>query len=107
MKPGRLALLASIAAACLLPFAADSVARPRPAPPPPPPDYDALPQVFLSPSLVQQAAAYRAYINRASSIDAGFQSPASVSAAVTTGAAYEPRQFLRGALAYGAIAAVE
>jgi hypothetical protein len=105
MKTGSMAALAALAVACLLPFAGD--ARPRPEPVAATPDYDALPPVNLSSSLVQQAAAYRAYVNRAAAINAGFTSPETVATAMQTASAYEPRQFLRGALAYAAIAALQ
>lgn len=106
MSPARSALTAALGAACVLAIAWGSDARPRQAPQPPPP-VAALPPVGLAPSLVQQAAAYRGYITRASAINAGFQDANAVQTALRTGAAYEPRQFLRGALAYAAIAAMQ
>ena len=66
-----------------------------------------MPAVQLSPSLVQQAAAYRGYMQRASAIDARFVDAPSVATALRAGAAYEPQQFLRGALAYAALAALQ
>ena len=105
MKMGRFALLAALIAAGLAPFA-DSNAQRR-GRQPPPTSIESMPEVHLSPSLVQQAAAYRAYVARASTINAGFTTPESVNAAVLSGSAYEPRQFLRGALAYAAIAAMQ
>jgi hypothetical protein len=78
-----------------------------PAPPPiavvPPPP----PAVSLSPRVVEQASAYRAYVDKAAAISPGFNDGAEVSRAVQTGAAYEPRQLLRGAIAYGAVAALQ
>lgn len=66
-----------------------------------------MPAVNLSPSLVQQAAAYHGYMQRASAIDAHFVDAPSVASALRAGAAYEPQQFLRGALAYAALAALQ
>jgi hypothetical protein len=57
--------------------------------------------------VIEQAAAYRAYINRAAAISPTFASGGDVAVAVRTGAAYEPQQLLRGAIAYGAVAALQ
>ena len=107
MKTVRLALFAALGAASLLAMGPGSDARPRQPPPPPPPPVDTMPSAGLSPILVQQAAVYHSYMQRASAIDAHFSDPTSVATALRSGAAYEPRQFLRGALAYAAIAAMQ
>jgi hypothetical protein len=63
--------------------------------------------VSLSPRVIEQAAAYRAYVARASAIAPTFANGAEVAEGVRTGAAYEPQQLLRGAIAYGAVAALQ
>lgn len=103
MKSARLffaAALASLLAAC-----ADTPGPVVTAPPPPVASPPA--QVALADSLVQQAAAYRGYVDRAASINAGFTDGTQVASALRVGVAYEPRQFLRGAVAYAAIAALQ
>lgn len=75
--------------------------------PPPPPPPAPVPQVGLSPQVVEMASAYRAYVTRAAAISPGFTGGADVASGVRTGAAYEPQQLLRGAIAYGAIVALQ
>ena len=94
----RTLTLAALAAATLLASCAQS---PPPAPPPPPPS------VSLSPKLIEQASAYRAYISRNSAISPAFTTGLQVSEGVRTGAAYQPEQLVRGAIVYGAIAALQ
>ena len=74
-----------------------------PAPPPPP----AAPSVSLSPRLIEQAAAYRRYMTQAQAIQPGFASGEAIADSLTVGAAYEPGQLVRGAIAYGAVAALQ
>jgi len=78
-------------------------ASPPPPPPPPPP----VPVVSLSPQLVELASAYRGYVGRAGAISPGFTGGLSVAEGVRVGAAYQPQQLLRGAIAYGAVAALQ
>jgi hypothetical protein len=79
-----------------------------PAPPPPPPPVAVvIPPVSLSPKVVELASAYRAYVDRAVAISPGFNDGDSVAQAVKTGASYEPDTLLRGAIAYGAVAALQ
>jgi len=94
----RSVTLTAMAAAALL----ASCAQPPPAAPPAPP-----PSVSLSSKLIEQASAYRAYVARASTISPAFASGQQVSDAVRIGAAYQPDQLLRGAIAYGAVAALQ
>lgn len=94
----RSVTLAALAVAALLASCAEA---PAPAPPPAPPS------VSLSPKLIEQASAYRAYVSRATAISPGFTSGQQVSDAVRAGAAYQPDQLLRGAIAYGAIVALQ
>jgi hypothetical protein len=91
--------LAALSAALLLASCAEP--PPPPAPPPPPP------AISLSPRVIEQASAYRFYVTRASAIAPTFTSGAEVAEGVRTGAAYEPQQLLRGAIAYGAVAALQ
>lgn len=94
----RLLRLAAAAAALLVASCAS---------PPPPPPVAVVPAVSLSPRVVEMASAYRLYMDRATAIAPGFTDGASVATAVRTGAAYEPVQFLSGAIAYGAVAALQ
>ena len=96
IAPALVAL--SVLAACAAPSPPVVIA-----PPPPPP----LPAVSLSPRVIEQASAYRAYVTHAAAISPGFAEAGDVSRAVRTGAAYEPGQLLRGAIAYGAVAALQ
>ena len=83
---------------------ARAAARRRRRRPPPPP----VPPVSLSPKVVEQASAYRAYVDprerpsRRASPTAGRSPRLSKS-----GAAYEPQALLRGAIAYGAVVALQ
>jgi hypothetical protein len=91
--------LSAVLAAC---------AGPKPeAPAPTPPPVAAAPPIALSPRVVEQASAYRAYLSRAGAISPGFSSGSDVAQGLKTGAAYEPGQFLRGAIAYGAVVALQ
>jgi hypothetical protein len=94
------AALAATLAAC------SSPAPPAPAPPPPPP-VAVVPQVNLSPRVIEQASAYRAYVDHAGAISPGFTGGDDVAQGLKTGEAYEPQQLLRGAIAYGAVAALQ
>ena len=65
------------------------------------------PAVALPSRVVQAAAAYEDYVDKASAITAEFPDGATVSSKVRTGAAYEAQQMQRGAAAYGAIVALQ
>ena len=95
--PVRRALGATALAAMLL-----LVACAEPAPPPP-----AIPTISLSPRVIEQASAYRAYVARANTISPGFVDGAAVANSLKTGESYEPQQLLRGAIAYGAVVALQ
>jgi hypothetical protein len=88
--------MAAVLAGCAAP-------APPPAPPPPAP----IPSVSLSPKLLDQASAYRAYVDRASQISPAFTDGANVAASLKAGESYEPQQLLRGAIAYGAVVALQ
>ena len=79
-------------------------APPTAAPPPPPPPPATL---NLAPSVIEEASAYRGYMARASAINPSFMDGLAVRSALNTSAAYEPRQFLRGAIAYVAVVALQ
>jgi hypothetical protein len=85
-------------------LAACSSAPPTIAPPPPPPPP---PAVVLGPKLIEQASAYRYYMDHVTAISPAFQDPDAVAKSLQAGAAYEPTQMLRGAIAYGAVAALQ
>lgn len=91
---------AAIAAAAVLASCAEPPA-PVIAPPPAPP------AVSLSPKVIEQASAYRRYVATASAISPSFADGEAVAHGVRTAAAYEPQQMLRGAIAYGAVVALQ
>jgi hypothetical protein len=73
------------------------------APPPPPP----APSVSLSPKLIELASAYRHYVTGATAIAPAFVDGEAVAASLRTGAQYEPQQLAKGAIAYGAVMALQ
>lgn len=73
-----------------------------PPPPPPPPGPMGLP-----PAMVEDAAAYASWLEKTTAINPAFSSPADVSAALELASSFEPKALLRGAVAYGAIAALQ
>lgn len=75
--------------------------------PKPPPPVAVAPPVSISPKLIEQASAYRAYVKRAGTINPAFASGSDVAQSLKIGAAYEPHQLLKGAIAYGAVAALQ
>lgn len=97
---------AAVLSALVLGASLAGCAQPAPpqmiAPPPPAP-----PSVSLSPRVIEQASAYRAYIARTASISPAFVDGDSVAQGLKTGEAYEPGQLLRGAIAYGAVVALQ
>lgn len=96
------------AAVALTAVLAGCAAPAPPAPPPPPaPVAAAIPPISLSPRVVEMASAYRAYIVHASAISPGFTGAADVAQSLKTGESYEPGQLLRGAMAYGAVVALQ
>ena len=101
----KLLMLSTVGLAVLAP-PLDSLARSRREPaveaPPAPP----APPVGLSDRFVADAAAYQAYIERVSAVSPAFSSGAGVADGLRTSAAYEPRALIRGAVAYGAVAAL-
>jgi len=97
---------AGLAATLALTAILAGCAAPAP-PPPPPPPVAVVPSVNLSARVVEQASAYRAYITRATAISPAFPDGAAVAESLKTGEAYEPTALLRGAIAYGAVVALQ
>ena len=76
-------------------------------PPPPKPAEPPAPAVSLAPSIIEQASAYRYYVDKAAAISPAFVDGQMVAEGLKVAAAYEPKQFLKGAIAYGAIVALQ
>lgn len=89
-------LMAAVLAGCATEEA------PPPAPPAPPP-----PAAAMSPKLIEMASIYSSYVSKALAISPNFTDGQAVAAGLRSGAAYEPEQMTRGAIAYGAIAALQ
>ncbi len=105
LRPAAVLLAAaslSVLAACETPPAAAPETPVAVAPPPPPP-----PAVAIYPRVIEQAAAFESYMNRAGGLTPSFTDGASVSRSLTIAAAYEPRQLATGVVAYGAVAALQ
>lgn len=103
----RAALLSAVAIAAVSVSSCETPApEPAPAPvvvaPPPPPA-----PVSVYPRVVEQAAAFEAYMTRAAGITPSFTDGPSIARSLTIAAAYEPRQLATGAVAYGAVAALQ
>ncbi|HEX5380347.1 MAG TPA: hypothetical protein VFW47_17345, partial [Phenylobacterium sp.] len=96
------AALSAAAATAVLLLAACS-APTKLAPPPPPP----APAITLGPALLEQASAYRYYMTHVAEITPDFQDGTAIARSLQVGEAYEPTQLLRGAIAYGAVAALQ
>src|SRR5688500_12634937 len=99
----RAVTAAAFAAAAVLAAACAETPAPPPAPPPPPP----APTVSLSPRLVEQAAVYRRYMDQAMGITPSFADGGAIASSLEVSAAYEPGQLVRGAIAYGAVVALQ
>lgn len=96
--------IAGLAAALIL--AACSTPAPAP-PPPPPPAPPAPPPLSLSTGLLQNAAVYQAYVDKAAAISPDFKSGADVAQSLKFGDSYDPAQLLRGEIAFAAVAALQ
>jgi hypothetical protein len=106
--PRTLFLLAVVSLIVGVP-AAEGLARsrkPAEAPPPPPPPPPPGP-VGLPDRMIQDAASYDSYMKRTVAISPAFTDAASVSQAMGYTRAYAPKSLIRGAVAYGAIAALQ
>jgi hypothetical protein len=109
--PARALLMITAVSVAVGAPAASSYARPKKepvaeAPPPPPPPPPPGP-VGLPDRLIADAAGYEGVMLRAGATSPGFSSADTVSHALKDGAAYEPKAFVRGAIAYAAIAALK
>ncbi len=111
-KTSRLLVLVAVVLAAGAPGSV-TLARARkpvaaePPPPPPPPAPAPAGPVSLPERMIQQAAAYDSYVHAAVAITPTFTDAASVSQALGQARAYGPRSLIEGAIAYGAIAALE
>ena len=103
VRPMR-AALAALAGALLL---ASCSSAPPPVAAPPPPAPPPAPSIAMAPRLIEMASAYRGYMSRTTGITPAFADGSGVSRSVQTGAAYEPDQMVRGAIAYGAVVALQ
>ncbi len=100
-----LAPAAALAALTLLVAACKTTAPPPPAYTPPPPP--APPPITLAPRLIEEASAWRGYMARVGAITPDFKDGPAIASSLKVAAAYEPRQFQRGAVAYAAILALQ
>jgi hypothetical protein len=115
MKPdqrirGAAAALMTIGAVTIGAVLLSSCSTP-PAPPPavapPPPPAPAPPPVSLSDGLIQDAAVYQTYMTRVTAITPDFKNGDDVAQSLRLGESYDPRQLLRGSIAYAAIVALQ
>ncbi|MBI5941726.1 MAG: hypothetical protein HY859_15020 [Caulobacterales bacterium] len=95
--------LAAFALAAVLAGCGPEKPAPYVPPPPPPPP----PPITLAPRLIEEASAWRGYMARANAISPDFQNGEQIQTSLRTAAAYEPKQFLRGAVAWAAIVALQ
>ncbi|MEO8813257.1 MAG: hypothetical protein ABI376_10150 [Caulobacteraceae bacterium] len=103
----RICLMALIAVSALAAPGLEGFARSRKVVEAPPPPLPPAKPVGLPTALLADAAAYEAYLARTTAISTGFTDGGSVASALRTAAAYEPTALIRGAVAYGAVAALE
>jgi hypothetical protein len=95
----KLAMTGAIAVAVIV--AGASRSKPDLSAPPP------LPPVALSDTVLQSAAVYQAFVERAGGINADFKSGSDVAQSLSFGDSYDPQQLLRGEVAYAAVAALQ
>ena len=104
MKSFLTARLAPGAALAALLFLAACKTTEPPAPPPPPPPP---PPITMAPRLIEEASAWRSYMTRVGAIAPTFADGSQIADSLKLAAAYEPRQYQRGAVAYAAILALQ
>ena len=92
-------LLAAMASAAILVSCAE--------PPAPKAVQASAPPIALAQTVIDQASAYRFYIEQAGAVTPTFADGAGIAEALKVGASYEPKQLLRGAIAYGAVVALQ
>lgn len=78
-----------------------------PPPPPPAPIRPVAPPKALARRVIEDASAFRTYMNTASSISPDFKSPDEVATGVRTATAFEQNQLQSGAIAYAAVMALQ
>jgi hypothetical protein len=103
----RIIILAAAAAAAMTMAGCESAPPPAPVEAPPPPAPPPPPPVAVAPRVVELAAAFEAYMERAANVTPAFADGAAVERSLTVAAAYEPRQLASGAVAYAAVAALQ
>ena len=96
-----LAAAAAPSLAFAWPFA--KAEQPKAEAPPPPP----APSISMSAGALSDAAAFRAYTKHAELLNGAFTNGAGVEQSLAVGAAYEPQQLARGAIAYAALLALQ
>jgi hypothetical protein len=100
--------IAATLAALLLASCANEAPPPAALPPAPvPPAAPPPPPVALSNDAINAAGAYRAYVARVTALPGGFSNGEAVQSSIVVAAAYEPKQFLKGMIAYGALVALQ
>jgi hypothetical protein len=102
-RHSMLAGLAALAATFVLAACSTPEPPPPPLPPPPPPP----PAINLSASLFEEASAWRGYMSRAAATPTAFPDATVVASSLRAGASYEPKQLLRGSIAYAAVIALQ
>jgi hypothetical protein len=104
----RIPLRFALICAAGLSVLAGCAQEPAPLPPAPlPPAAPPPPPVAMAPSVVNAAAAYRAYIRRAAAISPAFADGSAVQQSLVNAESYEPKQLLMGQIAYGALLALQ
>ena len=108
LGPARVGLILALAGIAAGLAGADVVARPKPVPvivpPPPPPP---MPDIGMGQRLIGDAAAFEDYMRKSALISPAFTDAAGVQQSLRAGAAYQPAQFVRGEVAYAALAALQ
>ena len=95
--------VAILGVATLAAVGTTAATRPKPEAPPP----LAPPAVALSSSVIESAAGYAAYMDKAAAMRTDFKSGSDVAQSLRFGDGYDPQQLLRGEIAYGAVAALQ
>ena len=103
----RIILMAAAAAAAVSLASCETAPPPAPVEAPPAPVAPPPPPVAVTPRVVEAAAAFEAYMERAAGVTPAFNNGEAVVQGLTVAAAYEPRQLASGAVAYAAVAALQ
>ena len=103
----RIFLMAAAAAAAVTVASCETAPPPAPVEAPPAPVVPPPPPVAVTPRVVELAAAFEAYMERAANVTPAFSNGAAVEQSLIVAAAYEPRQLASGAVAYAAVAALQ